>query len=274
MFCTPYRTGIANHSAMPPLCAAVSTLSRLLFSTLLMSVVAGCGGSSSPTTPSPAPASTTFQGTIAGSGNQSGTLNVTIQSQVAAVRPLLHLTLVATLHAQSVSASGSVHVAGGNTTSLTGTFDTATKAVRLSGGGFAFSGSASGPVVTGTYTAPGGASGAFATRSTASGAVTSYCGNVFGSGASSNEVTGIFNFTVSEASGALSGTFTIGADNPPTIGTLTGQVSGTAVIITFTATAGRFAGESGTIAGTIQGGTFSGTSATGNPVSGSPGRCQ
>jgi len=248
----------------------------------LVLVAAGsCGDSSggSPTTPSPAPApapapSTTFQGTIAGSGNQTGTVTITVQAQVAGLSRSILWPFVATLEAQGVSASGSVHVAGSSTTTLSGTFDTATKAVALSGGGFAFSGSADAATVTGTYSAPGGASGAFASRSSASSTVSVYCGNVFGSGPSANEITGVFNLVVSDASGAVSGAFTIGADDPPTLGSITGQVTGTALNFTWTSTAGRFAGESGTVTGTIQAGTFSGTSSTGNPVSGSTSKCQ
>ncbi|MGE0447288.1 MAG: hypothetical protein AB7P99_18840, partial [Vicinamibacterales bacterium] len=80
-------------------------------------------------------------------------------------------------------------------------------------------------------------------------------------------------FALSEASGAASGVFTITADDPDTIGTLTGQATGSAVSFTARATAGRYTGETLNFTGTIQGGTFRATTPSGNPVSGSTGRC-
>lgn len=242
---------------------------------------ASCGGGSSgssPTTPTPTPtpATTVFQGTLAGTNSQSGTLTVTVQAQVARLLPpLLRLPFIATLHAQggSVTATGSFR-AGGGTTSLTGTYDTSSGALRLSGGGYTFTGSGSAGVIAGTYTGPSGAEGTFSSRSTAGGTVTVYCGNAFGAPPDTNVVTGVFNFAVSEATGAASGAFTISADDPDTIGTLTGQVTGAAVSLTARATAGRYVGETVGLTGTIQGGTFSGRTDSGNPVSGSTSRCQ
>lgn len=246
---------------------------------LCLATACGGGSGSSPTTPSapaPPPNTTTFQGTIAGSsGDQTGTLTVTVQGQVASARPWLWLPFISTLHAQSVSASGSVHVSGGSTTSLTGTFDTATRALTLSGGGFSFTGSANAGVITGTYASPSGATGAFSSRSTAGGTVTVYCGDAIGAGGG---IRGAFNIVVSEASGAVSGAFSQWFDNPPTLGTITGQATGGALSLVFTATAGQYAGESGTGTGTIQGGSVSGTAPAGSGgagrFSGSTSRCQ
>lgn len=251
---------------------------RTTLMSLAIVIAASCGGSknsgSSPTSPTSA-ASTTFQGTIAGSASsQSGTLAVTVQTQVAAASPSsFRLPFVATLHAQgtSVTATGSLRLIGGSTTSLTGTYDSSSRALNLSGSGFALAGSASGAVITGSYTGPNNATGTFASRSTASGTVTAYCGNTFGNGPSASEITGVFNFVVSDASGAVSGTFSITADSPPTVGTITGQVTGGALSFTFNATAGRFAGESGAGSGTIQGGSVSGSA--GGAFSGSTSRC-
>jgi hypothetical protein len=92
-------------------------LAKRLFLVFAGVVVASCGGDSSgspPTTPTPTPTSTTFQGTIAGANNQTGTLTVTVQAQVAAASPsFFGWPFVATLHAQSVTANGSVRIAGG-----------------------------------------------------------------------------------------------------------------------------------------------------------------
>src|SRR5580765_4960882 len=98
-------------------------LPLLLAVALLPSACGGSSGSSSPTTPSGA-TTTTFMGTIAGSAGQTGTLSVTIDTKLAAsVASIFRFPFMATLHAQSntVTASGSLHVAGGGTTALTGT---------------------------------------------------------------------------------------------------------------------------------------------------------
>jgi hypothetical protein len=247
----------------------------------------GCG-SKTPSAPSPtpsaspaptaAPTSTTFQGTIAGANGQTGTLAVTVQAQVAAASgsifrwPLFRLPFVAVLHAQATTAAtGNVHVAGSSTTGLTGTYDSSTKALSLSGSGFTFTGSSSGAAVTGTYSGPNGAAGAFSSRSTAGGSVTVYCGNVFSSGpGQQNVVTGVFNLAVSGASGAISGAYHINRS-----GYITGQMSGSAFSITYT---DRTTGEQGSATGTIQNGTVSGSapasSGGSNPFSGSTSKCQ
>lgn len=254
-----------------------------VFAAIAVSVLCvACGGSnssgSSPAMPSaPTPTtSTTFQGVIAGSSsNQTGTLTVTVQSQVASARPWLRLPFIATLHAQSVSASGSVHIAGGSTTSLSGTFDATSRALTLSGGGFAFTGSATAGTLSGSYSAPGGAAGVFAGQSTTSGTVTSYCGNTVAQNEFDRLIpSGVFSFTVAEASGALSGSFTIFTDSPPTVGTMTGQVTGTSVTFTVRAIGGPFTGESAQLSGTIQGGTFNARDTEGRPFTGSTSRCQ
>lgn len=242
----------------------------LLATVLVGLLYIACGGSS-PSAPELPGASTVFQSIIAGNDNQTGTLTVTVQSQVSALQSWLRLPLVATLHAQAVSASGSVHIAGGSTTSLTGTFDTTTRVLSVSGGGFAFAGTATSTTLTGSYTAPGGATGVFAGRSTASGTVRSFCGKTVGG---TGDVTGVFSFTVADASGALTGSFTISTDTPPTVGTLVGQVTGASVAITATATGGRFVGETLAFTGTIQGGTFTGTDPNGRPISASTAGCQ
>ena len=240
-------------------------------------LAASCGGNSSGSTPTtPTPVTTTFQGTIAGANNQTGTLTVTVQAQVAAVSTrFFRWPFVATLHAQSsVSATGSFRPAGGATTQLTGTYGTTTRAISLSGGGYTFTGAAAGATIGGSYTGPGGAAGAFSSRSTAGGTVTVYCGNVFGAPPDTGVVTGVFNLAVSDQSGAVSGAFIISADDADTVGILAGQVTGTAVSLTGTATAGKSVGATVSVTGTIQGGAFSGSSNTGNPASGSTSRCQ
>jgi hypothetical protein len=236
-------------------------------------LLAACGSNSDSST-SPSGASTsTFQGTIAGTATQSGTLSVTVQSKVAAASPLaLRLPFIATLYAQAstVSASGSLHIVGGSTTTLSGSFDTSAKTINLSGGGFTFLGSLGGSVMSGSYTGPNSASGGFSSLSTTSSTVTLYCGNVFGVPPQSSVVTGVLNLSVA-SSGTVSGSFSVLPDDS---GTISGQVTGTNISITYVDSAGTHKGETGTATGTIQNGAVSGTSSSGNPFSGSTSKCQ
>ena len=233
---------------------------------VLFSAVMACGKSTSPTSPD---TSTTFKGVIAGANGQTGTLTITVQVQLASRSPSrFEMPLVATVHAQatSVTATGTLHIAGGSTTSVTGTFDSSSKALNLSGGGFTFSGALSGTVMTGTYSAPGGVTGAFSSLSTTSGGVTAYCGNIFGAG-NTSVITGVFNLEVSDATGAVSGAFVVAPD----YGYLTGQVTGTSLTISYT---DKNTGETGTGTGTVQNGSLNGVSSTNNAFSGSTAQCQ
>jgi hypothetical protein len=230
--------------------------------------VAACGGSSSSVSPTPTPAaSTSFSGTIAGPNGQTGTLAVTISAQIARVRPKWTLPIVATVYAQStsVAATGSVHLAGGATTNVSGTYDTSSKVLAVSGGGYSFTGAISGAAATGSYTAPGVTTGLFATRSTSAGTVTSYCGNVFSAG-NPNQSMGVFNLAVTDATGAISGAFNLGQ--------YYGQITGQATGATFSISWKDNFGEPGTGTGTIGGGALSGTSNTNNPFSGRTSACQ
>src|ERR1700674_3313062 len=106
----------------------------LLFAVVLGTLVSACGGSStSPAPTTPSAATTTFQGTIAGSTGQTGTLDVTVQTVVASAFPFFSFPLVATLHAQTgtIAATGSLHLVGSSTTSLTGTYDSSTTTMNL-----------------------------------------------------------------------------------------------------------------------------------------------
>jgi hypothetical protein len=231
------------------------------------SVCFACGGGTSiPSTPAapstpPAAGTSTFQGTVAGSGGQSGTVRVTVQAQVAASSAaFFRLPFIATLYAQTttVQATGTLHLVGGSTIALTGTFDSSTKALNLSGSGFTFTGLLIGAVISGSYTGPSGATGGFASQSTAAGTVTTYCGTFVGDGG----VIGVFNLQVS-ATGAVSGIASETIQGTTQVQFISGQVSGTTVTLSTGGGADR---------GTIQNGTVTGT--TGKPWSASTSACQ
>ena len=236
-------------------------LATLVASALL--ALYGCGSSSTPT--GPAAGTSAFLGTFAAIQGQNGTLAVAVQAKVARAPVPFSLPLVATLHAQSINATGSLSLIGGGTTSLSGTYDSGSKGLSLSGGGYSMSGTLAGATVTGTLTAPTGAAGAFATTNSCSGAVEVYCTQqVTPSGE-----TVVFNVAVSPT-GAISGTF---AATPSGAGTITGQRTGTNFTTTYVTTVGPFKGDSGTSTGTMANGVLNGVDKNGNPFSGSTLSC-
>lgn len=232
-----------------------------------LAMCAACGGGSSsaptaPTTPSAPANATSFRGTIAGTGSQSGTVDITIQTTVPSSSFRFPFRLIEIVHAQgAVGATGTVRVAGGAPTSVTGGFDSSTNAVTLAGGQFALTGTVRGGVLSGTYTAAGGGSGGFSTLNSTNTPVTVFCGTW----TSESGASGIWNLQTSGA-GLLSGV------SVPDLVFLTGQVTGNTLMITTS--------EGGTGTGTIQGNSVSGTGRSGGTgehrisFSGSTGRCQ
>jgi hypothetical protein len=199
-------------------------------------------------------AATTFQGSVAGDAGQSGTFTVTIQAAVSAsafggdVRPLAE-----------AAASGTLTlINGGGTSTLTGTFDTSTNALSLSGGGFVLTGATGQGAFSGTYTGPATTSGGFAGLESTRNAVTVMCGTYEGS----NTGTGIWNLQFS-ASGAASGVTRpdLSARDPqPTTTGLIGQLNGT--VLTLRSTAGDredLPDGNATATGVVDGTSVSGT---------------
>lgn len=198
-----------------------------------------CAANPSLTSPPVAAASTTFQGTIAGVGGQSGTFTVTVQGAVSAST----LPASTTERAQALSqATGSLIVSGAAAVALSGTYDSATRAIAVSGGGFALSGSVASGAYAGTYTAPGNVSGVFSSLNTSQSATTLYCGTW-----SDGTHHGTLNVHIA-ANGQLTGEV-YEADGSAGV-TLSGQAVGSS-----------FSGkttEKATFTGTIQGTTISG----------------
>lgn len=222
--------------------------------------ISSCSGSSTPTSPS---SETAFQGTVAGTGGQSGTLTVTVRTVVAASSAaFFRFPFIATLHAQTtgtVTATGSLRLIGGSTIPLTGTFDSSTKVLNLSGAGFTFAGTLSGGVLSGTYTGPNGVSGGFSSLSTTGATVTAYCGTFV----RNDGVRGVFNVQVSTA-GTVSGVAEGGIY-------IRGQVSGNTVTTTATSPSGTIVPGTST----IQNGTVTGRDDTGfTSWTGSTSACQ
>ena len=229
-----------------------SKYARLAWALLLAVPLYACGGSGSTTTPptpsTPSPTTTTFQGTVAavsGDIGQSGTITVTVQTVIA----------LADLRPLSVAlASGSFRAThftnGQSVVLLTGTYDSSTGSLTMSGGGYTFTGSVNGGVFAGTLTGPGIDTGTFSTVNGAS--ATTYCGTYFSvvpivftpnfGGAVHCTYTehGIFNVQIASsglASGMSMPTFSslvpdgntgtnCGSNPPPKPGFVTGQLTG------------------------------------------------
>src|SRR5215467_8339842 len=146
-----------------------------------MLVMTGCGSSSSSTAPSANVG--TFHGTFTGSGGQVGTLTVTTTGVAAIERPVQRFAVIEraraaffpVVSAAVSTATGSAQVMGGSTTSLSGTYDSSSQALSLTGGGFSFTGNITSDGIAGTYTSSSD-SGSFSALSSTAGAVTTYCG--------------------------------------------------------------------------------------------------
>jgi hypothetical protein len=208
-------------------------------------LAAACNSSSeSPTGPS-GTASTTYQGTVAGFGGRSGTIDITVQN--------------------GAPASGTLRLAGAAATTLTGTYDSAARSVQLSGGGMTLTGTVSANVLSGTVS--GASSGAFSTLSAADGPVTRYCGTYTTSIIGYTE-TGTWNIQIS-STGVVSGVHAAVTPAVECCGHVTGKREGNTV--TFTTE------ENKTVVGTIQGNTLSGSQPNGSGTtsfSGTTDACQ
>jgi hypothetical protein len=230
----------------------------------LLGLTACGGGGTSPTplsptpTPTPVAVKTTLAGTLAGSAGQSGTFTATVQAAVA-VKAFGAHSLTA------VAASGTLTLIGGGTFTLTGTFETSTGALTLSGGGFVLSGVVSGGAASGTYTGPNDSSGRFAGFDSSSNPVKVFCGRYSGS----DTGTGTWNIEIS-ASGAASGLTcpdVSSLDPRPRATLLTGKLTGTTLTL-------RSEEDGQTATGVVQGDTVSGTADNGlGTFSGSADAC-
>lgn len=177
----------------------------LLLLALLVPFATGCdSGEEDP----PAETAGTYVGTLAGA-QTSGVLEVTVEGSDASGS--------FTLAGAARSTSGSVRPP------LTGSFNAGTGALQLSGGGYTFTGTLSGGVLSGSWTGPDGTSGTWTALVEGEGTVVAvYCG-VYDT---SNDE-GTFNLVRQDAN--LRG-FAVSSVDGDTIG-LSGTVSGNTLSI-------------------------------------------
>ena len=230
-----------------------TTATTALMAGGLLVLMACSGNSTNPIAPTGGGASTTFVGTLAGSGGQSGTLEIAIQASLAASvedsgAPTVVINfgpLVLRAVAATLSVSGTLSFVGGGSVALVGTYDDGTGAVMASGGGYTFEGMLSTDLrsLSGDFTGP--TSGSFSTLTTTSGGVTTYCGTYSG------DISGVWNISISSATGQISGAWAddVGGD----AGLIAGQLTGTSLAVTDPDVPGISA------SGTLQGNSVSGT---------------
>lgn len=211
----------------------------------------------------PSSGASIYKGTIAGVGGQSGTIAATLQSASATAK-VGSVSTTASSKAvlektRTLSTTSGTLLLGGNPVVLSGTVDASTNAVSLSGSGYAFTGTVSGGIYSGTYTGPKNVVGAFSTLSTTQGAVTAYCGTYtedrHPAGAPASTAGGVFNLQIA-TNGAVSGA-TSPTSGDGGAGTFTGQANGATVNVHHAAN--NKAGNDDDLIATIQNGTISGS---------------
>jgi hypothetical protein len=215
-----------------------------------LTTISACGGESGDTTE--------FEGVLAGD-NQSGTVSITVAAIVASVavpRPAGAPT--APLEpAADVTVTGSLKIKGGSSVTLSGTYNTDTRSLTATGGGYTLSASFAHGRLSGTLTGPAGTI-LFTAFPKGGPEVQLYCGTFGG------DAIGVWNLVRhgNDLAGAFHETDGSGA------GVLTGTVSGSNVSVTFT---GGLA--VGTLSGNTMSGTWSNTSGDNGTWTGSRDAC-
>ncbi len=211
--------------------------------------------------------STTFDGVVTLASGTNGTFSLTIPavaSSSSAVETTAAVEKAAAVERAlaTVTVSGSYTPPTGAAVTLTGTYNTVTRAINLSGGGYTFTGSVSGTgAVSGSFTGPS-VTGSFGGGKKAAGTTSKgYCGTYSGHD-EDGPTSGTLSFVVSGTT--LTGSHRSGGDGGPISGTVSGT-SFTAYapsdggIVTVTGTLGTTS-FSGSYSGGPVGGTFSGSS--------------
>ena len=225
----------------------------LLSLSLLAIPGGGCGGGSAGG--GGTSTSTDFEGTLAGNGGETGTLSVTVETDVASLK---------TQTSEEVAATGVCIFVGQPPVDLTGTFTPLSGDLSLTGDGTTFTGTISGGRTSGTFSNPTtGLSGGFSGLDSSDSTVTTYCGTFSGGD------TGVFNVQV-DSSGNLSGSAIPTSDTGGSPVSLSGTVTGNSI----TGESSEGNSFSGTIAGNDVSGTFEITGGGTGTFSGSTGACE
>jgi len=198
---------------------------------------------------------TTFEGVIAGdsaSGQLSGYVSLTVAAASLSVSSPAVFDITGTsATAATVNVTGTLKIEGDGSISLTGSYDTSTHALSVSGGGYSFAGTFSNGAISGTFTAPGGGGGSFSTSSTSSGGtVYSFCGSAVPTGGQDGGAT--FNLVINTGAGTAKG---YAASNDG-VTSLNGTATSSNWSISFVTVK---QGEPGTASGTFTSSSLTGT---------------
>ena len=177
----------------------------------------GCSKDDKPATTAPLTAGTsTFTGTMAGA-TVSGSVTTTIATStllIASGSPKAG----AYSTQSTIDVTGTLVIAGGPTVTLAGTYDTETKTLVVTGGGYTFTGSFASGIMTGAFTGPAGVSGGFSLSPSTNGSVKVYIGT-YTSTTGGNS--GNFNLAVSGTTLNGLAVDSPGGNQTPLSGTLT-----------------------------------------------------
>ncbi len=198
-----------------------------------------------------------FNGTLAGSAI-TGDISITIEGSAASARVVGGgIQFDASGSMAVVAVNGCLYLASAICTTITGTYNTTTKALNFTttSPAFTFTGAYSGGRISGTFTGAGG-TGVFVVHS---GAVQVFCGTYIGDAA------GVWNLVKTGNS-----VFGVAVDvsGSPSL-QLTGSVSGSTITLTYT---GGTAG--GTISGTSMSGTWQTLAGDAGTWTGTTGGCR
>jgi hypothetical protein len=198
---------------------------------------AGSGGGNGPT----------YYGTFANSA-ESGSLTLNFSSAPKAGPATTDNILVV------ITISGTLKIQGGSTVSLTGTYNTVTDSLKISGGGYSFAGTLVNGDLSGTYSGPNG-SGTFIAGTSVSGSITFFCGTYTETSPASGEHHGRLNIVLDGA--RLGVLVREDTDSSNTVLGFKEILSGTAITIYVSGTSG-FPLATGTInsAKTAMSGTY------------------
>lgn len=217
-------------------------VARLLTLVATAAFAAACGSSGGSNN-----GTTAFEGVIVGDG-LSGSISLSIETTSLSVASPAEFDISGL--ESVVNVSGTLKV-GGSSITLSGTYDTGTHALSVSGGGYTFTGTFANGVLSGTFTAPGGATGSFASSSTSGGgSVYKFCGSAVANGGGGGAT---FNLVISTGAGTANGF----AYSPDGTVRLTGTATGGNWAISFTTPAPQ--SNAGTAAGTFTSSNLSGT---------------
>lgn len=217
----------------------------------VLTLLAACGDSGN----GGAGSLTNFSGIFSGAdGTTSGSITFAIAAAASSAATPTAPALV------QVTVTGTLTPSGAAAVALTGTFETTTGALTLTGGGYTITGVFDGvDQLEGTYTGPAGATGGFVTTETTTATpATTYCGTY-----TQDDLSDAGTFSV-----VIHGTTVVGrwaSTVDGSVGALAGTISGNAITIAVFNTSG---GQDNTAVGTRSGTTISGT-ATGATWQGS-----